>query len=352
MSEQHQVELVPEAEIAAVMREIQDHICNFLVKNFGQTYHEDRWDYAPKGEGGGITRVWENDITDGAEMGDKLLEKGGVNFSAIHGPDLPKPALAQISALFKNAPPTQGDKPLSAPFFATGISLVLHPFNPHVPTIHMNVRYFQVTIPDHTAPNGKKVTWWFGGGIDLTPYYPKIEQVIGFHQGLAQVCARHGEDFNIHKSVCDTYFTITHRKEMRGVGGIFFDHMHHKSPREILAFIRDLGLSFTDLYAPFALNNRTLPYTPRQRNFQMIRRGRYVEFNLCYDRGTKFGLESEGRTESILMSLPVTAKWRYNWQPDEDGPEKEISSWYYQPQDYVALDLKKFAAEHPALASL
>lgn len=291
------------AELESMFRRVQDHICGFLQERDDTPYREDRWTY-DKGAGGGITRVWEHAT---------LLEKGGVNFSSISGPDLPSAAATQIAV------------PENTPFSAMGVSLVLHPWNPHVPTIHMNVRYFQA--------GG---VWWFGGGIDLTPYYPDKTGVIGFHRGLKALCERHGEPYDVHKAACDEYFTIVHRNEMRGVGGIFFDHMNDDFERN-RAFVEDTGVTFTELYRPFADGGRNALYTESERDFQLHRRGRYAEFNLVYDRGTKFGLQSQGRIESILMSMPASAKWRYDWRPAPGSPEAELAEFYLQPQDWAGM---------------
>jgi coproporphyrinogen III oxidase len=288
-------------EIQASFRSIQNTITEALAEADGTPYLEDRWDYA-KGSGGGVTRVWENAT---------LLEKGGVNFSAIHGDALPESAATQ----FKIAPKT--------PFLATGVSLVIHPWNPYIPTIHMNIRYFEAGD-----------VWWFGGGIDLTPYIPNRDEVVAFHAALREVCDRHNRDYAEMKSTCDTYFTIPHRNEMRGVGGIFYDHLQDDK-NQAFAFTTDLGKAFPGIYIPLIEANKDRPYTDHERDFQLYRRGRYVEFNLVHDRGTKFGLQSSGRIESILMSMPATAQWRYNWTPEPDSPEEELTQNFLQPRDWL-----------------
>ncbi|MCL4694287.1 MAG: oxygen-dependent coproporphyrinogen oxidase [Candidatus Hydrogenedentes bacterium] len=287
--------------IEAAFRDIQDRIARFLVEADGSAYREDRWSYE-KGSGGGITRVWE---------GGPLIEKGGVNFSAIHGESLPASAATQ----FNIAPNT--------PFVATGVSLVIHPWNPHVPTIHLNVRYFEAGD-----------LWWFGGGVDLTPYYPVREDVVAFHRALKQLCDACGEDYVTHKKACDEYFFIRHRDETRGVGGLFFDHLRHDKERHY-EFVCALGNGFPSLYRPLIERHRDAPYTDAQRDFQCYRRSRYVEFNLVYDRGTLFGLQSGGRIESILMSMPAVAKWRYDWRPEPGTPEAELTEVYLKPQDWL-----------------
>lgn len=288
-------------EIQAGFREVQDHICNFLSAQDGVRYTEDRWDYA-KGTGGGVTRVWERATT---------IEKGGVNFSGIHGASLPESAATQFKL------------PDGTPFFATGVSLVIHPWNPHIPTIHMNIRYFEAGD-----------LWWFGGGIDVTPYYAVRDQVIAFHKAVRKVCEESGEDYAIHKKACDEYFFLKHRGETRGIGGIFYDHLNTSKEKNFDFCVR-LGKAFTDLYRPFIEANRGRKHTAEQREFQLYRRGRYVEFNLVYDRGTLFGLQSQGRTESILMSLPAEAHWKYDWHPEPGTPEAELTEVYLRPRDWA-----------------
>lgn len=240
-------------------------------------------------------------------------------------------------------------------FKATGVSLVIHPRNPNVPTIHMNVRYFE---------SGEK--WWFGGGIDVTPYYPVFSQVQGFHRALKELCEEHQQPYDDYKTQCDSYFTLKHRKEMRGIGGIFFDHLTGTADGKVtkaslLRFVAALGKAFTSLYEPFLIGNLSRPYTPAQREYQVWRRSRYVEFNLLFDRGTKFGIESEGRTESILMSLPTVAKWYYDFFPSAGTDEYITHTFYLHPQDWINLrpeavpaitnqnsDFQRFVDEAPA----
>ncbi|MDB5050013.1 MAG: putative coproporphyrinogen oxidase, aerobic [Fibrobacteres bacterium] len=285
--------------VTTAFRGVQDRICDFLVGE-DQAYREDAWTYA-SGAGGGITRIWE---------GGPLLEKGGVGFSAIEGTSLPPSAATQ----FKIPPGT--------PFYATGVSLVMHPRNPHVPTIHMNIRYFQAGEVS-----------WFGGGMDLTPYYPEESQVVGFHRALRDLCNRHGRDYTAFKRACDEYFVLKHRGEARGVGGLFFDHLQNGQEQD-LAFTEALGLAFPDLYRPF-LSARDRPVTEKERDFQLYRRSRYVEFNLLWDRGTLFGLQSGGRTESILMSMPPLAKWVYGFQPEPGSPEERLTGYFLKPRDWA-----------------
>jgi len=349
-------------EIENGLKEIQNHICEFLVNHTGQKYVEDLWNYA-KGDGGGITRVWTGDIS---SSGNVTLEKGAVNFSSITGKQLPSNSMAD-----------QLHVPLSSSFRAIGISLILHPLSPLVPTIHMNLRYFQVKVLDSSS-----TIWWFGGGIDLTPFHPDKRGIIRFHKELKKICESHSQDYDALKKECDNYFYIPHRNERRGVGGIFFDHLgslseastsvSHLSKESLWMFVTDLGMSFPRIYEPF-LSCSTFFYTPTQRKLQLLRRGRYVEFNLVYDRGTRFGLQSEGRIESILVSLPPLAAWQYNWKlpsseivktssdtsttvnsTDEnslrqsledsnmkDDIENLFSSFYLQPQDWAYMELSE-----------
>ncbi|GAM27298.1 hypothetical protein SAMD00019534_104730 [Acytostelium subglobosum LB1] len=315
-------------------KNIQNKITDFLVHDTAQTPLEDIWDYH-KGSGGGITRVWEGDNDESfyqqleQQQGNThydTIEKGGVNFSCIEGANLPSAAATQFNI------------PLSTPFVATGVSLVIHPYNPHVPTIHMNVRFFQAGD-----------LWWFGGGIDVTPVYPQLPQVIRYHQRLKTVCdefgsATNGTTYDLGKSECDTYFFLKHRNETRGVGGLFYDHIKGDGSAQAKAtawrFIEALGLAFVDLYAPFLQGNKAITYTKAQREFQLYRRSRYVEFNLLFDRGTKFGIQSEGRIESIFMSLPAVAKWKYNYTPTPDTPEHKLTDYFLRPQDWINMDIQ------------
>jgi coproporphyrinogen III oxidase len=287
--------------ITQAFRKVQDAICDFLSAE-DQPYREDPWEYG-NGKGGGLTRIWQ----DGP-----LLEKGGVGFSAIEGSSLPASAATQ----FKIAPGTS--------FFATGVSLVMHPRNPHVPTIHMNVRYFEAGD-----------VWWFGGGIDLTPYYPRQEDVAGFHRALRDLCRAQGRDYAAMKKNCDEYFFLKHRGEARGVGGLFFDHLRADKAAD-QAWVEALGTAFPDLYRPF-LAARNRPAGDAQRQFQLYRRARYVEFNLLHDRGTLFGLQSGGRTESILMSMPPLARWEYGYRPEPGSAEEKLTEYYLKPRDWADL---------------
>ncbi|HSY76151.1 MAG TPA: oxygen-dependent coproporphyrinogen oxidase [Bacteroidia bacterium] len=268
-------------------RDLQDTICAGLEKADGKaTFKQDLWE-RPEG-GGGRTRV----IQDGA-----IFEKGGVNFSAVYGP-CPE-FLKQEAGIAKTE---------EVGFHATGLSLVIHPNHPFVPIIHMNVRYFE-------AGN----MWWFGGGIDLTPHYIDEGEANVFHQYLKKVCDnQHISYYPEFKKWADEYFFIKHRNETRGIGGIFFDRLSADkgfTVEQRFAFVKSVGESFLDVYLPLVENNRSKPFTEANRQWQLLRRGRYAEFNLVYDRGTKFGLFTNGRTESILMSLPPLARWDYNYIP-------------------------------------
>ncbi|MFN7950018.1 MAG: oxygen-dependent coproporphyrinogen oxidase [Blastocatellia bacterium] len=286
---------------------LQDQICRALEAADGRaTFREDVWQRA--GGGGGRTRVLEN----GA-----LFEKAGVNFSAVGG-ELPEAFAARIG-------PGDGRE-----FFATGVSLVLHPHNPYVPTTHANFRFLE-----------RGATGWFGGGADLTPYYPFREDVVHFHRTLKAACDQHEDvaDYTHFKQWCDEYFYIKHRKEMRGAGGIFFDYLKGDGPggiEAVFSFVRETGEAFLPAYLPIVEARRAHAYGEREREFQLLRRGRYVEFNLVYDRGTTFGLETGGRIESILMSLPTVAGWKYDYQPEPGSPEAEAMTYYQPGQDWLS----------------
>lgn len=282
---------------------LQDRICAALEELDGSAFSEDRWD-RPAG-GGGRSRVIEGD----------LVEKGGVNFSAVHGP-LP----AKIASALGIG---------ETDFFATGVSIVLHPRSPMVPIIHMNVRFFDT---------GAGATW-FGGGIDVTPHYVVEEDARFFHGYLKDVCDRHnGTYYPAFKKWADDYFFNKHRNETRGIGGIFYDRLSHDetfSMDDRWAFTQDVGSAFVPIYQELVRRNRDKAYTPAQRDWQLVRRGRYVEFNLVWDRGTKFGLDTNGRTESILMSMPPDARWIYSHEPAEDSPEAETLGLLRKGIDWV-----------------
>ncbi len=282
--------MLTKEHIAGYFQELQDDICAQLETADGEGhFREDRWE-RPAG-GGGRTRV----------ILGRHIEKGGVNFSAVHGP-MPE----RIQRALQLEP---------AHFFATGVSIVLHPRSPLTPIIHMNVRYFEMD-------NGP---WWFGGGIDLTPHYVDVEEARFFHQRLKSVCDDHHSEYYLRfKRWADDYFYLKHRKETRGVGGIFFDRLgpdEDLDQEALFAFVKAVGEVFAPLYTELLQRNRRRNYGERELNWQRLRRGRYVEFNLVWDKGTKFGLDTDGRTESILMSLPPRADWAYDFHPEPNTPE-------------------------------
>jgi len=310
------------------VQDLQNEICQALEQLDGKAcFEEDNWE-RPEG-GGGRTRV----IRDG-----RVFEQGGVNFSEVWGNSLP-------ASILNNRPEAGGHD-----FYATGTSMVLHPRNPYVPTVHLNYRYFEA------GP-----IWWFGGGVDLTPYYPFVEDVIHFHSTIKQACdLHHPEYYPAFKRWCDEYFFLKHRQEARGVGGIFFDYQEapgklycgtepegsaaiysdrvgsiSRSWEDLFALIQSCGRAFLPAYVPIVERRQDIEYGERERNFHLYRRGRYVEFNLVYDRGTVFGLQTNGRTESILMSLPPLARWEYNYQPEPGTPEAQLYEVFLKPQDWV-----------------
>ena len=286
-------------EAASYFEALQDRITSALSGIDGLPFREDLWER--EGGGGGRTRVIE---------GGDVFEKGGVNFSRVHG-KLPEEFADEI-------PLGSGRE-----FFATGISLVVHPRNPNVPIAHMNFRYLE-----------KGDAAWFGGGADLTPIYPYPEDAAHFHRTLKAACDAHAGDYYPRfKKWCDEYFTIRHRDEMRGVGGIFFDYMETE-PESLFAFVKSAGDAFLPAYTPIVLDRKDESYGEDERGFQAFRRGRYAEFNLVYDRGTAFGLKTRGRTESILMSLPPIARWDYDYRPPA-GSREALAMAFFQPRDWV-----------------
>ncbi|MGB3547399.1 MAG: oxygen-dependent coproporphyrinogen oxidase [Saprospiraceae bacterium] len=294
--------------VSTYFRSLQDDICARLSAADGGQFREDAWERP--GGGGGRARVMEGNH----------IEKGGVNFSAVHG-TLP-PAAARSLELGDGA----------AEFYATGVSIVLHPRNPHVPIIHMNVRYFELA-------GGR---YWFGGGIDLTPHYIVPEQAAWFHRQLKDACdATDPAYYPRFKDWADDYFFIPHRDETRGVGGIFFDRLHPdaegRSREELFALVRRVGETFAPAYLHLLEQNKDRPATPAEYAWQKLRRGRYVEFNLVWDRGTKFGLTTDGRTESILMSLPPLAGWTYDYQPTPGSREEETLGMLRKGVDWVTM---------------
>ncbi len=292
--------------VRTYLTDLQDRICAAIEQADGQArFVEDAWQ-RPEG-GGGRTRV----LRDGA-----VFEQAGIGFSDVSGTRLPPSASA-------NRPELAG-----ASWRATGVSLVFHPRNPYLPTTHANVRYFRA------ERDGQHVASWFGGGFDLTPFYPFDEDVRDWHHTAAQLCAPFGETrYAEHKRWCDEYFFLKHRNETRGVGGLFFDDLHGDFETDF-AYLRAVGDGFLDAYLPIVERRKDTPYGEREREFQLYRRGRYVEFNLVYDRGTLFGLQSGGRSESILMSLPPRVRWEYGFQPDANSDEARLAS-YLVPREWL-----------------
>ncbi len=295
------------AAVKTYLTGLQSAIVDRLAALDGGTFIRDEWQRSQGG--GGITRL----IEDGA-----LFERGGVGFSHVFGDSLPPSASAARPELAGRS------------FQAMGVSLVLHPRNPYVPTVHMNVRCFVAEKP------GAAPVWWFGGGMDLTPYYGFGEDAAHFHRSCRDALAPFGADLHPkYKAWCDRYFFLKHRNEPRGVGGIFFDDLSQPDFDGCFALVRSVGDRFLPAYVPIVERRRNLPYGERERDFQAYRRGRYVEFNLVYDRGTLFGLQSGGRTESILMSLPPVVRWRYDWAPQPGTPEAGLYTDFLVEKDWL-----------------
>ncbi|XP_043224240.1 oxygen-dependent coproporphyrinogen-III oxidase-like [Amphibalanus amphitrite] len=296
---------------------IQAEFCHALEaeETSGAKFRVDRW--RRKEGGGGISCV----LQDG-----QVFEKAGVNISVVHG-SLPPPAVAQMNARGKHLPDG-----IKLPFFAAGVSSVIHPTNPYVPTIHFNYRYFEVQSED-----GKPMGWWFGGGTDLTPYYLNEEDAKHFHSTLKRACDKHDPGYyRRFKTWCDNYFMVKHRGERRGVGGIFFDDVDTPSKEEAFLFVESCAEAVLPSYLPILQKHKDDGYGYAERQWQLLRRGRYVEFNLIYDRGTKFGLFTPGaRYESILMSLPLTARWEYMHAPKPGSPEERLTEVLKNPRDWV-----------------
>ncbi len=286
---------------------LQEAIVARLEAVEGRAFLRDAWE-RPEG-GGGLSRLLE---------GGAVFERAAVNFSHVFGANLPPSASAARPELAGRS------------FQATGVSLVLHPRNPYVPTVHLNVRFIVA------EKAGAEPVWWFGGGMDLTPYYPFAEDAVHFHQACRDALAAFGTDCHSRfKKWCDEYFYLKHRREPRGIGGIFFDDLNQPGFEACFALARSVGDHFLPAYLPILERRVGLPYGERERAFQSYRRGRYVEFNLVYDRGTLFGLQSAGRTESILMSLPPLAAWRYDWQPEPGSPEESLYRDFLVTKDWV-----------------
>ena len=288
---------------------LQEDICTQLEQVDGQAkFIKDEWS-KPNGSGNGLTRV----LSEG-----KVFEQAGVNFSIVHGDNMPASATALRPELAGRS------------FSALGVSLVIHPNNPYVPTSHANVRFFVA------EKAGKDPIWWFGGGFDLTPYYGFDEDAVFWHQGAKAACDPFGEEvYPKYKKWCDDYFYLKHRDEQRGIGGLFFDDLNEGSFEDCFAFMQSVGNSYIKAYRPIVEKRKDTVYGDHERQFQLYRRGRYVEFNLVYDRGTLFGLQTGGRTESILMSLPPLVRWEYQYEPKSGTPEVLLYEKFLKPQDWV-----------------
>ena len=299
---------VDTAAVEQYLLGLQDRICAELSALDGEAgFAEDSWERAEGG--GGRTRVIANG---------RVFEKGGVNFSRVRGSQLPPSATAQRPEL------------AGCGFEAMGVSLVIHPLNPYVPTSHANVRLFVAQKP------GSEPVWWFGGGYDLTPYYGFEQDCVYWHEVARGACEPFGREvYPRFKQWCDQYFYLRHRGEPRGVGGLFFDDLNEWDFDTTFAFVRAVGDSYLEAYVPIVRRRMDIAWGERQRQFQLYRRGRYVEFNLVYDRGTLFGLQSGGRTESILMSLPPLVRWDYNWQPEPGSEEAELYETFLRARDWL-----------------
>lgn len=325
--------------VASYLLALQDEICAALAReDDGGEFREDRWtresNAASALAGGGRSRVLEN----GA-----VFEKAGVNFSHVQGPSLPPSATAHRPEL------------AGKPYHALGVSLVIHPRNPYVPTAHLNVRFFFAPGTSAAAPTGAAENldpshlalgtsgaaqaapvWWFGGGFDLTPYYGFEEDCVHWHRTAKAACDPHGPElYPKFKKWCDDYFFLKHRNEPRGIGGVFFDDFNAPGFLKSFSLLRSVGDAFLPAYLPIVQRRKHTPFGEREREFQLYRRGRYVEFNLVWDRGTHFGLQSGGRTESILMSLPPLVSWRYDYQPKPDTPEAKLYDIFLKPCDWA-----------------
>ncbi len=293
---------------------LQDRLCRQLGElEPAAEFAEDAWRH--RQGGGGITRALARG---------EVFEKGGVNFSHVRGDALPAAATAGRAQI------------AGKPFEAAGVSLVMHPVNPYVPCCHMNVRFFRAAADDGDGAGNAEAAWWFGGGYDLTPCYGFDEDCAHWHRTAKQACDPFDrEHYPRFKAWCDRYFHLKHRDECRGIGGLFFDDYREGGFARAFGFLRSIGDSFIDAYRPIVERRRAMPYAERQRKFQSYRRGRYVEFNLIYDRGTLFGLESGGRTESILMSMPPAARWEYGWKAEPGSAEEKLADYYLKPRDWL-----------------
>ncbi|RUM80248.1 MAG: oxygen-dependent coproporphyrinogen oxidase [Candidatus Thioglobus sp.] len=299
-------------QVKAYLLSLQQDICDQLEQVDGKAvFIKDEWQ-KPDNSGNGITRV----LTNGA-----VFEQAGVNFSIVHGDNMPASATQLRPELAGRS------------FSALGVSLVIHPLNPYAPTSHANVRFFIA------EKEGEDPIWWFGGGFDLTPYYGFDEDAILWHQTAKDACDPFGEDvYPKYKKWCDDYFYMKHRDEQRGVGGLFFDDLNEGGFDRCFAFMQSVGNSYIKAYRPIVERRKDTPFTDHERQFQLYRRGRYVEFNLVYDRGTLFGLQTGGRTESILMSLPPLVRWEYQYEPEAGSEEERLYERFIQPQDWLGIE--------------
>jgi coproporphyrinogen III oxidase len=296
-------------QVHTYLLDLQDTICTALADVDGGTgFREDNWER--EGGGGGRSRVME---------GGAVFEKAGVNFSHVFGTSLPNSATAARPELAGRS------------FQAMGVSLVIHPHNPYVPTSHANVRFF-IAEKEGAAP-----VWWFGGGFDLTPYYGFVEDAVHWHRLAKEACTPFGDEvYPKYKRWCDEYFFLRHRNEPRGIGGLFFDDLNQGGFEYCCSLMMSIGNHYLPAYLPIVERRKDMTYGEREKDFQRYRRGRYVEFNLVYDRGTLFGLQSGGRTEAILMSLPPEVTWRYDWKPQPGTPEAGLYEVFLQPKDWLA----------------
>ena len=296
-------------QIKQYLLSLQADICTQLEQVDGQaTFIKDEWK-KPNGAGNGLTRV----LTKGS-----AFEQAGVNFSIVHGDNMPASATALRPELAGRS------------FTALGVSLVIHPNNPYAPTSHANVRFFIA------EKDGEDPIWWFGGGFDLTPYYGFDEDAVFWHQTAKNACDPFGKEvYPKYKKWCDDYFYMKHRDEQRGIGGLFFDDLNEGGFDQCFAFVRSVGDSYIKAYRPIIEKRKDTPFTDHERQFQLYRRGRYVEFNLVYDRGTLFGLQTGGRTESILMSLPPLVRWEYQYEPEPNSPEAQLYVKFLKPYDWI-----------------
>jgi coproporphyrinogen III oxidase len=296
-------------QVKKYLIDLQQTICSEIeLLDGGTVFEQDYWSRDDQ-RGNGVSCIISNG---------NVFEKGGVNFSIIRGDKMPKSATAL-------RPELEGRQ-----YTALGVSLVLHPDNPFIPTTHANVRFFVA------EEQGKDPIWWFGGGFDLTPYYGFEEDAVHWHETAKKACIPFGEDvYPKYKKWCDDYFCLTHRNEQRGIGGLFFDDLNEGGFEKCFDFMKSVGSHFTEAYIPIAKKRMDTSFSEKEKDFQLYRRGRYVEFNLIYDRGTLFGLQSGGRTESILMSLPPKAQWSYQYKIEPGSEEEKLTSYFLKPRDWV-----------------